>query len=47
MRRCRYAGQAKTHLQHLAPAAALNVLRIQSTYTRPLRFFFKVSIVSS
>jgi transposase len=28
MRRCRYAGQAKTHLQHLATAAALNVLRI-------------------
>jgi transposase len=28
MRRSRYAGQAKTHLQHLATAAALNVLRI-------------------
>ena len=28
MRRSRYAGEAKTHLQHLATAAALNVLRI-------------------
>jgi transposase len=28
LRRSRYAGQAKTHLQHLATAAALNVLRI-------------------
>jgi len=28
LRRSRYAGEAKTHLQHLATAAALNVLRI-------------------
>jgi transposase len=28
LRRSRYAGQAKSHLQHLATAAALNVLRI-------------------
>ena len=28
LRRSRYAGQAKTHLQHLATVAALNVLRI-------------------
>ena len=28
MRRSRYAGEAKTHVQHLATAAALNVLRI-------------------
>jgi transposase len=28
LRRSRYAGQAKAHLQHLATAAALNVLRI-------------------
>jgi transposase len=28
MRGSRYAGQAKTHLQHLATAAAVNVLRI-------------------
>jgi transposase len=27
-RRSRYAGEAKTHLQHLATAAAVNVLRI-------------------
>jgi transposase len=28
LRRSRYAGEAKTHLQHLATAAAVNVLRI-------------------
>jgi transposase len=28
LRRSRYAGEAKTHLQHLATAAAMNVLRI-------------------
>jgi transposase len=28
LRRSRYAGEAKTHLQHLATAAALNVVRI-------------------
>jgi hypothetical protein len=28
LRRSRYSGEAKTHLQHLATAAALNVLRI-------------------
>ena len=30
LRRSRYAGRAKTHLQHLATAAAINVLRISS-----------------
>lgn len=28
LRQCRYLGQAKTHLQHLATAAALNLLRV-------------------
>ncbi len=28
LRRSRYAGEAKTHLQHLATASAVNVLRI-------------------
>lgn len=30
LRRSRYAGQAKTHLQHLLTATALNLLRMQS-----------------
>ena len=28
MRRCRYIGLAKTHLQHLISAAAINLVRI-------------------
>lgn len=28
MRRCRYRGQAKAHLQHLVTAAAINILRM-------------------
>jgi hypothetical protein len=30
LRRSRYAGEATTHLQHLATAAAINVIRISS-----------------
>ena len=30
LRRSRYAGEAKTHLQHLATAAAINVIRISN-----------------
>ena len=30
MRRSRYAGAAKTHLQHVATAAAINLVRISS-----------------
>ena len=28
LRRCRYIGQAKAHLQHVLTAAALNVIRL-------------------
>jgi transposase len=28
LRRCRYIGEAKTHLQHLAMAAAMNLVRV-------------------
>ncbi len=28
LRQCRYLGQAKTHLQHLATAAAVNLVRV-------------------
>jgi transposase len=45
LRRSRYVGEAKTHLQHVATAAALNVLRMVSwltdaprAKTRPSRF---------
>lgn len=28
LRHCRYRGAAKSHLQHIAPAAAMNILRL-------------------
>lgn len=30
LRRCRYLGQAKTHLQHVCTAAAMNLVRVDA-----------------
>ncbi|WP_370576543.1 transposase [Paracoccus sp. MC1862] len=30
LRRCRYLGQAKTHLQHVLTAAAMNLVRVDA-----------------
>jgi len=45
LRRCRYLGLAKTHLQHVATAAAINLVRLSAWLggqahapTRPSRF---------
>jgi hypothetical protein len=37
LRRCRYLGQAKTHLQHLFTAAALNLARLDAWLHGKLR----------
>ena len=37
MRRCRYIGQSKAHLQHVLTAAAINVIRLDDWWEgRPL-----------
>jgi len=37
LRRCRYLGLAKTHLQHILTAVALNIVRLDAWWTdRPL-----------
>jgi len=43
MRRTRYRGQAKTHLQHLATAAAINLLRIVDWLDEKIRSKTRVS----
>lgn len=37
LRRARYLGEAKTHLQHVASAAALNLLRLDAMFTQTPR----------
>jgi len=37
LRRCRYIGLAKTHLQHLLTAAALNLIRVGAWLTETPR----------
>ena len=43
MRRTRYRGQAKTHLQHLATAAAINLLGIVDWLDEKIRSKTRVS----
>lgn len=43
LRQCRYLGLAKTHLQHILTAAAINITRVDAWFTRKNRAKTRVS----